>query len=144
MYNFILSTHSHTRWLIFVTAVVAIVLPFLNNNSITKKDKMPALAFLIMCDIQLIMGIMLYFVYSPFGMDAFSLGMKEVMSNSEIRKIAVEHITMMLLAIILVHIGYSKLKMITERAAFRKTSLIYFGLALVLILAAIPWATLKK
>ncbi|NQW43398.1 MAG: cytochrome B [Bacteroidetes bacterium] len=140
MEQFLKHTHSDVRWLVLVTAVVAIVLPFENNKTaIGKKDKLPALAFMIMCDVQLLMGLILYFVYSAMGFEAFSSGMKTVMSTAPIRKIAVEHFVMMLAAITLVHIGYAKLKKATDVSKFKKIGLIYFGIALVLILAGIPW-----
>jgi hypothetical protein len=59
--------------------------------------------------------------------------------TKEVRKIAVEHFVLMLAAIALVHIGYIKVKKATEAAAVKKASLIFFGIALVLILAGIPW-----
>lgn len=143
MYNFLQHTHSDVRWLVLVTAFVAIVIPFLNKNTeIGKKDKFPALAFLIMCDVQLLMGLLLYFFYSPFGVEAFSQGMKYVMKTGEVRKIAVEHFVLMLGAVILVHIGYAKLKKATDKPKFNKIGLIYFGIALILILAGIPWGRL--
>jgi hypothetical protein len=141
MYQFLLSTHSHTRWLVLFAALFAIGMPFL-NKSISKKSKLPGLIFLISCDIQLLLGLLLYFGESPLGIKAFSNGMGFVMKTSEIRKIAVEHFTLMLLAIVLVHIGYTKIKSVENWASFKKSSLIYFGIAFVLILAGIPWARL--
>jgi heme A synthase len=140
MYDTLLSTHSHTRWLVMVTAILAIALPFLNaSGEVNKKSKLPALAFMIMCDIQLLVGLILYFGYSPFGIDAFQNGMSFVMKNSMVRKIAVEHLILMLLAIVLVHIGYVKAKKASDNAQLKKISTRFFGIALIVILAAIPW-----
>ncbi len=141
MYTFLQSTHSHTRWLVLVAAVFAIVLPILNSNN-GKKGKLPALIFMIFCDIQLLFGLMLYFGESPFGVKAFSEGMGHVMKTGELRKIAVEHLFLMLTAIALVHIGYSKIKAATDSARIKKISLIFFGIAFILILAGIPWSRL--
>jgi heme A synthase len=141
MYQFIQSTHSHTRWLVLLTAVIAIIMPFI-NNSVSSKSKLPGLAFMIMCDIQLLMGLTLYFVFSPLGLQAFDQGMAFVMKTAEVRKIAVEHFILMLGAVTLAHIGYIKVKKATEASALKKASLIFFGLSLVLILAGIPWAKL--
>ncbi|MFM6984921.1 MAG: hypothetical protein ACKOXF_12360 [Chitinophagaceae bacterium] len=141
MYQFIQSTHSHTRWLVLLTAAIAIIMPFI-NNSVSKKSKLPGLAFMIICDIQLLMGLTLYFSLSPLGLQAFDQGMAFVMKTAEVRKIAVEHFILMLGAIALTHIGYAKLKKATEASAVKKISLIFFGLSLVLILAGIPWAKL--
>lgn len=138
MYSFLISTHSHTRWLVLVAGLAAVIIPFLNNGT-GKRAKTPALAFLIICDLQLLLGLMLYFGESAFGMKAFSAGFGEVMKNAGLRKIAVEHFTMMLLAVILVHIGYTRIKRTTKPEFIKKTGLIFFGAALVLILAGIPW-----
>lgn len=140
MQQFLQSTHSYIRWLVLLGGVLAMVLPILSNNStVSKKDKLPALFLMIMCDIQLLIGSMLYFKYSGYGISAFNNGVGAVMKNAELRKIAVEHVTLMLIALILVHIGYSKIKKIVEVDKLKRTSLIYFGIALVLILAGIPW-----
>ena len=138
MYSLLVSPHSHTRWLVLVAAALAIVIPFL-NNSVSKSSKLPGLIFMIFCDIQLLMGLLLYFGDSPFGIKAFAEGMGHVMKTGFLRKIAVEHFVMMLAAITLVHIGYSKVKNSENIAQVKKHSLIFFGIALVLILAGIPW-----
>jgi len=131
------------RWLVLVTAVLAILLPFTNSSgAVSKKSKLPALAFMISCDIQLLIGLILYFGYSPFGMAAFDNGMSFVMKNGMVRKIAVEHFILMLLALVLVHIGYSKAKKATDNAQLKKISARFFGIALIVILSAIPWERL--
>lgn len=138
MYNFLLSTHSYMRWLVLVAAVLAIAIPFF-NKTLSGKSKLPGLALMIACDLQLLLGLTLYFIYSPLGMKAFESGMGTVMKTAMMRKIAVEHFILMLVAIALVHIGYSKIKRATEASQVSKTSLVFFGIALVLMLAGIPW-----
>ncbi len=140
MYEFLKSTHSHMRWLVMVTAVLAIAMPFLNNRSeVSKKTKLPALVFLIICDIQLLFGLLLYFGASPYGLKAFDSGMSFVMKTAEFRKIAVEHIILMVLAIVLVHIGYAKTKKAANNAQVKKVAMKFFLIALIVILAGIPW-----
>ena len=140
MQQFLQSTHSYIRWLVLLAGILAMVLPVLSNNStVSKKDKLPALFLMIMCDIQLLIGSLLYFKYSGYGISAFNNGVGAVMKNADLRKIAVEHVVLMLIALVLVHIGYSKVKKAMELDKLKRTSLIYFGIALVLILAGIPW-----
>jgi hypothetical protein len=141
MYSLLVSTHSHTRWLVLVAGLMAIIIPLL-NKSVSKSSKLPGLVFMIFCDIQLLVGLILYFGESPFGINAFSEGMGHVMKTGEIRKIAVEHFVLMLAAITLVHIGYFKVKNADTAAKVKKTSLIFFGISLLLILAGIPWGRL--
>lgn len=140
MQQFLQSTHSYIRWLVLLAGILALVLPIIKSDStVSKKDKLPALFFMIMCDIQLLIGSLLYFKYSGYGISAFNNGVGAVMKNAELRKIAVEHAVLMLLALVLVHIGYSKVKKVMELDKLKRISLIYFGIALVLILAGIPW-----
>ena len=63
----------------------------------------------------------------------------EVMGNSVSRLLAIEHPLMMIIAIVLITIGWSKHKKKTEDAAKFKTFAVFYGLALVLIFARIPW-----
>lgn len=140
MQQFLQSTHSYIRWLVLLGGILALVLPFItNNDNITKKDKLPALFFMIICDIQLLIGLALYFKYSGYGVSAFNSGVGNVMKNADLRKIAVEHFALMMIAFTLVHIGYAKIKKATEIGRIKRISLIFFGIAIVLILAAVPW-----
>ena len=141
MQQFLQSTHSYIRWLVLLGGILALVLPFVTNyENATKKDKMPALFFMIICDIQLVIGLALYFKYSGYGVSAFNSGVGNVMKNDDLRKIAVEHFALMLIAFTFVHIGYAKIKKATDIRRIRRVSLIFFGIALVLILAAVPWS----
>jgi hypothetical protein len=82
---------------------------------------------------QLLVGIILYFV-SPF----VKFG-PEAMRDTEIRFFTMEHTVMMLIAIILITMGriMSK-KTVTDAGKFKK--LFWFNfIALLVILAAIPW-----
>ncbi len=140
MQQFLQSTHSYIRWLVLLGGILALVLPFItNNDNITKKDKLPALFFMIICDIQLLIGLLLYFKFSGYGVSAFNSGVGNVMKNDDLRKIAVEHFALMMIAFIFVHIGYAKIKKATEIGRIKRISLIFFGIAIVLILAAVPW-----
>ena len=65
--------------------------------------------------------------------------MGPVMKNSYDRFFTVEHTTMMILAWILVHVGRTSVKRASTDAAKHRKMLLFFGLALLLILAAIPW-----
>jgi len=55
------------------------------------------------------------------------------------RFFTMEHMSMMLLAWVLVHIGRAQVKRAATDAAKHKKMLIFFGLAIVLILVSIPW-----
>ena len=67
------------------------------------------------------------------------MGMGDVMKNSELRKPLIEHPLMIIIAIALITIGFSKHKKKTTDGSKFKTIAIFYGIALVLILAVIPW-----
>ena len=58
---------------------------------------------------------------------------------SQLRKPLVEHPLLILIAIALITIGFSKHKKKESDAAKFKTIAVYYAIALVLILAVIPW-----
>jgi len=99
----------------------------------TSADKKKSLFGMMFTHIQIILGIVLY------GMSpkvSFGEGWIE---NAMTRFYGLEHITMMLIAAILITIGYSTSKRSqTDKAKFKKI-LIFYSLGLVVILAAIPW-----
>ncbi len=139
MYNFIQIFHSHNRNLIFLIASLALIssiIAMLSKKEWNKFNKISSLLFLIIMDIQFALGLALYFIFSPFGLKAFLNPDVNVMQNGDIRKIAVEHFILMLAALIVTHIGYKKIKTSINK---HKTLIIYYGIALVLILAGIPW-----
>lgn len=61
------------------------------------------------------------------------------MKNGVLRFFAMEHALMMIIAWLLVHVGRSMVKRADTDAQKHKRSLLFFGLALVIILAMIPW-----
>ena len=139
MHQFVLNFHSHFLWLILFSAVAALLLPFAGSR-FSSKSKLPALFFMICCDIQLLMGLLLYFSLSPLGIQAFKENeMSVIMKTPGIRKITIEHLVLMLLGILFVHLGYSKIKRATEQSEVRKLTLKFMGIAIVLFLLGIPW-----
>jgi len=92
---------------------------------------------MISCDIQLLIGLILYFNNSWFAQ--LKSNTSEVMKNGALRFFAMEHALMMIVAWLLVHVGRSMVKRSDIDAQKHKRSLIYFGIALVIILAMIPW-----
>jgi hypothetical protein len=86
----------------------------------------------------LLIGLILYFTGIWF--DKLINNTKEVMHDSAMRFFAMEHILMMIIAWGLVHIGRAKVKSSAIDSKKHKLSLIYFGIALLIILMMIPWA----
>lgn len=137
MYHFIQKFHSGWAYLALLLLVFAIINSFIGMSSkkeFTDKDKKIALFGLIGTHIQLVVGILLYFI-SPLGKAAFGN-----MSDAALRLTSLEHPLINIVAIILITIGWSKhKKAMTSEAKFKSITLFY-GLGLLLILSRIPWS----
>ncbi len=136
MYNGLLHAHSGLRWLallFIIWALIQAVSGFTGKREYSKTDRTSALLAMIFCHIQLLVGLMLYFI-SPKV--TFAEGM---MKNDVLRFFTVEHILMMAIGIALITIGFSSAKKIEEAIAKHKKVMIFYSIGLLIILAGIPW-----
>lgn len=140
MYNGMLHLHSVLRWVIFILLLVAIYKNFADRNKeFTVSHKKIGLVLMICADVMLLVGLYQWFA-GPWGLKNIqTVGFKEIMSNSYYRFFAIEHTTGMLLAIILIHLAYSYCKKTVTDAQKHKRSLLYYCLALLIILISVPW-----
>lgn len=130
-----LHLHNFVRWAVVLTGLWALLraLPHLSGRkAVAPADRKAGLFFLISCDIQLLLGLFLYVKRGWFTQ--LTSGGGAVMKNSALRFWTIEHGPVMVLAIVLVHIGYSGLK----KGLGRRWALLTL-LALLIILATIPW-----
>lgn len=133
----------HSMWAYLVLAILIIttfnsLVKFFGGKEYGAKDMRLALFTLITMHLQLLIGLVLFFV-SPNGLNAIiTNGMGGLSSGA--RKLALEHPTLMIIAIVLVTIGYSKhKKQLLSTPKFKKLA-IFYTLALIAVLAMIPWA----
>jgi hypothetical protein len=140
MYVGLLHLHNITRWLVLVAAIYAIVVSIrglASNKTWAKGDQRAGLIYSSLLGVQLVIGIILYLI-SPLVQSGLR-DMASTMQNSQIRFFVVEHITLMILAVIVAQLGYSLSKRAaTDRAKFVRSSIGYV-LATVLVLFGIPW-----
>jgi hypothetical protein len=138
--NYTVIVHNILRWAVLFfglwTLINALTGVF-NKRNYNSGDNKANLFFMISCDIQLLIGLILYFSNSWF--DNLKANTSVVMKDAALRFFSMEHSLMMIIAWLLVHIGRSMIKRSTIDAQKHKRSLIYFGIALVIILAMIPW-----
>lgn len=137
MYSFIQKFHSGWAYLALLLLVIAVVNSFIGMSSkkeFTAKDRKIAMFGLIATHIQLVVGMILYFV-SPLGSAVFGQ-----MKDAALRLTSLEHPLTNLVAITLITIGWSKHKKATTNEAKFKSIAIFFGLGLLLILSRIPWS----
>lgn len=138
MYQGIKHLHSYTAYLVLVFLLIAIayaLYAWSSKKPFTKTSKLITLLGLIGAHLQLVFGLIIYFI-SPVGVSNFS---GDNMGDSIARLYFLEHPLMMLIGIILITIGYSRAKRMTLDASKFKTIFIFYLLGLILILARIPW-----
>jgi len=136
MGNILRHVHSVNRWIVLVLLLVTIITAiskWSSNKDYTEGDRKSALFTLIFTHIQFLIGIALLFV-SERGL--FEEGWKV----DPIRQfIVMKHMPIMILGVILITIGYSRAKRLSESKAKFKTIWIMYGIGLVVILSRVPW-----
>jgi hypothetical protein len=140
MYSSLLILHSWLRWVVILAGVVAFARAASGTSgrkSWRPSDDRAGFWFIVALDVQFTLGLVMYF----FGSMITAAALKdfgEAMSNPALRFWAVEHPFGMLVGIALAHIGRARAR---RADSFRrhKVAAIFFGLALVAILASIPW-----
>ena len=136
MYEFIQKAHSGWAYLVIAFLAIAVINAFIglfSNKDFTGKDRKIALFALIFTHIQLLFGLVLYFVSSR--------GFKSLgeMSDPTARLTSLEHPLINIIAVVLITIGWSKHKKITTSNTQFKTFAIFYTIGLVLILSRIPY-----
>lgn len=144
MYTGLTHLHSAMRYLVLLALIlsfVSAITGYFGGRSFEKRDKMMGLFGLIFSHIQLLVGLVIYF-QSPW-FSAMMTDAKSVMQSPEARFFAVEHMSMMIIAIALITVGYSLSKKATEAKAKHGRLALFYGIGLILIFAMIPWPFLK-
>jgi uncharacterized membrane protein YozB (DUF420 family) len=140
MNTILLIIHSVLRYAILILLLAAIFRAFsgwFGNKPFTEGTRKLNLFTLIFAHVQLLVGLGNYFMSTNVQI-AFS-NMGEAMKDKELRYWAVEHIAMMVIAITLITLGYSLSKKGKTDEAKHKRAAIFFTIALLVILYAIPW-----
>jgi hypothetical protein len=134
-YQFILHAHSFIRYVALVSLFIAIVNSlngFVKESKYTSADQKISLIALISFHVQFLLGLILYFISPKVQFSKFML------QNNVLRFFTMEHAVMMLISVALVTIGYILAKRSAD-AKGHKQILIFFLIALFIVLMAIPW-----
>jgi Na+-driven multidrug efflux pump len=146
MYVGFLHIHDTLRWLLLIGLLITLtkyLAGWLGNKPWKRADNILGIAVTTLMDLQLITGLTLYFFLSPITKMALS-DFGAAMKNPDLRFYAVEHFSIMVIAVILVHIGRAKSKSAkTDEGKFKAGSIFYL-IALMVIFAAIPWSRLAN
>jgi hypothetical protein len=141
MYAAFLLIHSTLRWLVLMLALIALaraIRGVAGRREWLPGDQSIGAWFVGSLDLQLLLGLILYIFLSPFTREAFG-DFGAAMRNAPLRFFAVEHITGMIIAIALAHIGRARTKKLVDGPSRHKAALIFYALALVVLLGSIPW-----
>ncbi len=137
MYNTILSVHSYLAYaalgLLFIATINAIF-GLTSKGLFKSKDRSISLFALIVCHMQLLAGLILYFV-SPLGLESFGQ-----MKEAALRLTSLEHPLINIIALALITIGWSKHKKEESNNGKFKKIAFFYTLGLLLILSRLPWA----
>jgi NADH:ubiquinone oxidoreductase subunit 2 (subunit N) len=128
-------THAHSglRWVAIILLLLAIINAF-TSKTFEKKHKMINLFTMITLHTQLIIGFVQYFITS--GKVKFFDGW---MKEAAFRFYGMEHLMGMLIAIVLITVGYSKSKRGTTDSEKFKPIKLFYLIGFILIIASIPW-----
>ncbi|MEX0944292.1 MAG: hypothetical protein WDZ38_01385 [Balneolaceae bacterium] len=138
MYIGLKHIHSYLAYLLLAIIIFSILYALYNllrKNSFTEKVRKVSLAGMIAAHLQLLIGFILYFI-SPNGVTLIS---SEVMSDSISRLYVLEHPLTMIIAIVLITVGYIRAKKPGDDVRRLRTIFLYYTGGLILILLRIPW-----
>ncbi|WP_274474153.1 hypothetical protein [Mangrovimonas aestuarii] len=141
MFSIVKNLHSYWAYLVLLVLVIATfnaLIKAFGKKEYQATDFRLSLFTLIVTHMQLLIGIILFFSANYFSIIS-DMGMGEVMKNADLRNKIVEHPLTMIIAITLITMGYSKHKKKLTSASKFKMIAIFYTLALILVLAKIPW-----
>jgi mono/diheme cytochrome c family protein len=141
MYGLTLFVHSWLRWLLLATALVVAVRcvhGLLRKRPWSGNDRLFVQLFMRLFDLQITLGLLLYILLSPIVRAAFS-DVGAAMKSSVLRFFLVEHITAVVIAVAIAHIGHARAQRATSSAQHHRRMLVTVLLWLLAVVVAIPW-----
>lgn len=142
MYPYVLGLHNIVRWVVLAVGLVTVILVWrgwLGSRQWTSAEARATRAFVGVLDLQFVIGLSLFAVFSPLTRQAFR-DIGAAMRDAPVRYFLVEHPVIMLAAITAAHIGSAQVRRATNDADRFQRASIWFGLALAAIAGFIPWA----
>jgi len=140
LYSITLFLHSWNRWLILVAGIIIIITAIKGlklNSEYSSFQRKWSIIFISSLHLQLLIGILMYFFFSPITMQALS-NFGAAMKDPLLRFWAVEHAFVNILAIALAQTGSILVKRTPLARTKHKRVLIWSGIAILLILFMIP------
>ena len=135
-----LTLHTWIRWLVILTGFMAFgraAAGASGRKPWRPSDDRAGFWFVMALDTQVLLGILLYAFFSPVTHVAFS-DFGAAMKNPSLRFWAVEHAAGMILGLVFAHVGRVRTRK-TDSLRRHRVAAIFYGLALAVVLASIPW-----
>lgn len=125
--------HAHSGWrhvvlILLIVAFVQALAALIGKKPYTDGHRKINLFTLISSHIQVLMGLIMYFLGGWFKVET---------AEAATRYWKMEHLSMMIIAVILITIGNSKSKKVDQALAKHRNIALYFGLALLIILGSL-------
>jgi hypothetical protein len=139
-FRILITAHNLLRWVVLLAAVWALLRAYwgwIGRRPYTAGDRQSGLFFSVFLDLQVVLGIILA-ILSPYVRLAFT-NFGNAMKDESLRLIVIEHIPLMLAAVVIVHIASSWSKKAAEDLTKHRRAALGFTLAVALVIFAIPW-----
>jgi hypothetical protein len=141
MYSSALWLHSLFRWAVLLTGLVAWFRAIGGHTAKrpwTPKDELWGLMLTISVDIQFLVGLILYIFLSPITKTGVR-NLAAAMQINAVRYFTVEHAVGMIIGIALIHVARVRIRKSADAARKHRLAMIFFGLAMVIMIISIPW-----
>lgn len=141
LHEIILTLHSYLRWIVVFAGLTVVVRAIGGARAGRKwdaKDGKLLFAFLRAVDVQILLGLFMYFATSALGIRMASHA-GEAMKSSALRFFLVEHMFGMLIAVAVLHMGTARLKRRGDDPGRHRGTAIVVGIGFAILLATIPW-----
>jgi hypothetical protein len=142
MYSIILALHNIVRWIVVILVVVAVVRAYLGRfgkREWTEIERKVGAFVGMAIDIQLLLGLLLYFFLSPLTKSAM-LNFGAAIQAPDLRLFTLVHPVLMVFAVVFAHLGSILPRKVTRPASKFERAALWFSLTLLMILLGMPWA----
>ena len=140
MFSILTLLHSAIRWLVLASLLYAIIIAargYFTQKPFVSKDNLVRHWTATIGHIQLLLGILMV-TQSP-TVRIFWNGTTEAEKDGDILFFGLLHPSLMLISIVVLTVGSALAKRCNDDHQKFRTMLVYFSVALLLILIAIPW-----
>jgi hypothetical protein len=140
--SLILTLHNLNRWLVIIFAVFALYRAYtgwFQKRDWLRADNMAGMLFTSFLDLQVLLGLILYFLFSESTRLVFANAGVVLQTNPVAAFFGIEHVVAMIVAMAFAHAGRAIASRMTNIPGKHRTTAIWFSISILIILAAIPW-----